>query len=224
MQIHDILDKKDSDENIIGTEIRTDNHLVFFGNSTANLDRLQVAYPQYKFAFLKQVHGDKVIQRKDGDGEPEADGHYTDQKHLALCIITADCLPVMYYTEKEIVALHCGWRGVAQQIAKASLEFVTGPIGHAFVGPHIPYSHFEVHKDVAQDIVKNYNGFTEVEFEHPDPEKSFVDLATIVQNQLQLEDDDQFWVSSENTLTNEDYSSYRRNQSTSRNISFICKL
>lgn len=68
-------------------------------------------------AHMKQVHGPdvKLIDRA---GLYECDGLFTGESDLALVVRTADCLPLVFYSEKEraVGVVHMGWRSAAAGI------------------------------------------------------------------------------------------------------------
>jgi copper oxidase (laccase) domain-containing protein len=63
-------------------------------------------------AWLRQVHGKKVIRTNSPSTEFEADAIVTGQAGLVCAVLTADCLPVLLATDDgtEIAAAHAGWR------------------------------------------------------------------------------------------------------------------
>ncbi|MEZ4870884.1 MAG: polyphenol oxidase family protein [Bdellovibrionales bacterium] len=216
--LEEIVDK---DGVCLGKGAFFDDYIIFFGNSSGTLERLASHFSKFTFRFIKQVHGDRVIASC--EGAEEADGHYTSEINIALCIRTADCIPVLFKAGTSVFALHCGWRGVANGISLKALELCMEAPKQVFIGPHIPYTHFEVHNDVAARLLRNYNGMIEAQYQHSDPEKSFIDLDAILLDQFKMDEDD-FIISAENTLTDTRYNSHRRDQTKDRNISFICRL
>lgn len=74
-----------------------------------------------KLAYMKQVHGPDVKLI----GQPgiyECDGLFTKESDLALVVRTADCLPLIFYSEKTraVGVVHMGWRSAAAGI----LEYI----------------------------------------------------------------------------------------------------
>jgi YfiH family protein len=74
-----------------------------------------------KLAFMKQIHGPdvKLIEEP---GVYECDGLFTMKSDLALVVRTADCLPLVFYSEKRraVGVVHMGWRSAAAGI----LEYI----------------------------------------------------------------------------------------------------
>jgi polyphenol oxidase len=78
-------------------------------------------------AQLKQVHGNTIQvlgSRLEGDPRPDGDGMVTAIPGIALCIFTADCVPVLLVDSeaKVIGAAHAGWRGILAGIAGTVVE------------------------------------------------------------------------------------------------------
>jgi len=70
-----------------------------------------------ELAYMKQVHGPdvKLIEEP---GVYECDGLFTRESDLALVVRTADCLPLVFYSEKTkaVGVVHMGWRSAAAGI------------------------------------------------------------------------------------------------------------
>ena len=72
-----------------------------------------------KLLTVRQVHGNKVVTLtkamcNQAWSNPEADALVTKQLGIAIGVLTADCLPVLFYEPeaKVIGAAHAGWRGL----------------------------------------------------------------------------------------------------------------
>lgn len=108
---------------------------------------------------LQQIHGDKilVINKPLTQIIPgEYDGAVTNLSHIALSVLTADCLPIfLYEKEKKIIgAIHAGWRGTSLGILKKALTTIkdnfNGRMKDCMVllGPSLRPCCFEIQKDV----------------------------------------------------------------------------
>ncbi len=103
--------------------------------------------------WLRQVHGSTVLPVSGlQQPEPAADGLYTRTPGLALAVLTADCLPVLFCNEEgsEVAVAHAGWRGLAAGILNRTLErFGQAPAALiAWLGPAIGQTQFEVGEEV----------------------------------------------------------------------------
>ncbi|MFH1459839.1 MAG: peptidoglycan editing factor PgeF [Candidatus Omnitrophota bacterium] len=87
-----------------------------------------------KAVFLEQVHKNKVAKINSSkqnagivsfaESISGADGAITQNKGRALCLLTADCLPIIFWDpgKKAIGIAHAGWRGTKQAIVRNLLE------------------------------------------------------------------------------------------------------
>ncbi|MFA5182659.1 MAG: peptidoglycan editing factor PgeF [Syntrophales bacterium] len=120
--------------------------------------------PRGKFFQVHQVHGDRILAIDDAESQtfdPKAlnyDAIITNRPGLALCVKTADCVPVlMVDAERRIVAaVHAGWRGTALNISGKVLNELSERYGtrprdvHAAIGPAIGACCYEVDAKVYQ--------------------------------------------------------------------------
>ncbi len=139
--------------------------------------------------WLDQVHGthcfcaDETTTRT----TPRADAVWTTRPGLALAIMTADCVPVVitHRTGKFVAAAHAGWRGLLDGVLVRLLEQLpgTGEDLHAWIGPCISRSHYQV----GEEVWRQFDGPL-AQFVHMDPThqgKRHLDLAGIAAYQLQ---------------------------------------
>lgn len=133
-------------------------------NVKCNWDRLAegVGIGAEQFLTLRQVHGDRILFVKSGEllddlrAGLEYDAFITDARGLALCIKTADCVPVLLADRglKSVAAVHAGWRGTSLQIARKTAQamidrFRIDPAGLlAAIGPSICSRCYEVDSPV----------------------------------------------------------------------------
>lgn len=222
-----------------GYEVRTPHVTVFLGGVHAQLPRLTEAYPDFKLTRLKQIHSDAVVETKDHhqDYQIIADAHFTKEKHLALCVITADCVPIFFYDPATniIAGAHAGWRGVASRIIPKTIQqmVMQGSFPQniqVIVGPHIQKQSFEIENDVRDQILTSLGPLSQEErssfVEVVSDGKCRLDLNQVVNTQLLQEgiDLDKVFNLHIDTVTNLDFHSYRRDKEKSgRQISFICR-
>lgn len=222
----------------LGYELRDSQFTIFLGGSHSQLPQLKEAYPDFQFARVKQTHSDLVVSTKDAslDYQIVADAHYSQTEKLALCVITADCVPALLYdpTTAIIAAVHAGWRGVAAQILPKTIQNLKS-LGanpeqiRVVIGPHIQKDSFEVENHVRDQILDSIHPLdpeeNEFYFEATSTTKSKVDLNWVVRRQLQLNGilADHLFNLHIDTFKEPDFHSYRRDKELSgRQISFIC--
>jgi polyphenol oxidase len=100
---------------------------------------------------LHQTHSN-VVHTYNGDSTVvDADAIVTDQKCIALSVVTADCAPVLFADENNgiIAAAHAGWKGAHSGIIKNTVNAMCelGALKQnikAAIGPCIAQSSYEV--------------------------------------------------------------------------------
>ena len=120
------------------------------------------------FFLLRQVHGNGILvldqplpmalAEADLREPPPYDAVITDQPGLALCIKTADCVPVFLVdpVKRVIANVHAGWKGTALNIAGQAVAAMTERFGTrperilAAVGPAIGPCCYEVDEPVVR--------------------------------------------------------------------------
>ena len=99
----------------------------------------------------KQTHSDVALV-VNGPGEYQADALVTDKFGLALGVLTADCAPILLYSEKAVVAaaVHAGWRGARFGIIGSTVRAMQN-LGareiYAVIGPCIQQQSYEIGED-----------------------------------------------------------------------------
>jgi purine-nucleoside/S-methyl-5'-thioadenosine phosphorylase / adenosine deaminase len=112
-----------------------------------------------EFQWLDQVHGTTVHHAAESivQPPPQADALYSTRSQLVCGVLTADCLPVVFYAEdaSEVAIAHAGWRGLQGGILENTLRrFKTSPEKiMVWMGPAIGPCHFEVGNEVRDAFV-----------------------------------------------------------------------
>lgn len=138
--------------------------------STVSSDQSFLDY--FKPILLKQIHSDTIIN-VDNTRTRVGDGMITQNKDLVLGIKIADCLPVFLFNEQRSCVIHCGWRGIVNNIARnASMlmreyRYILG----ACIGPCC----YEVGEDTASFFKARYKNAVTCR-----KNKYFVDLKAAV--------------------------------------------
>ncbi len=106
--------------------------------------------------WLQQVHGIAVIDPTQ-TAERIADAAFTTMRQQVLCIMTADCLPVLVCNRAGtwIAAAHAGWRGLCDGVIEQTIARYDGNASDLLVwlGPAIGPSSFEVGEEVKAAFV-----------------------------------------------------------------------
>jgi len=147
------------------------------------------------YIVADQTHSDniKIITQKEtrgwenlSDAIENCDALITDVKGVVLCILTADCVPILLYDrQKEVVAaVHAGWKGTKAHIASKTVQKMIEHYGcnpeeiMAGIAPSIGRCCYEVGEEVAEHFFDTPEGFTKK------GEKYMLDLPLINKQQL----------------------------------------
>ncbi|MCS6833979.1 MAG: peptidoglycan editing factor PgeF, partial [Flammeovirgaceae bacterium] len=132
-----------------------------------------VGIDQKALIFGRQVHGSavKYVSREIAYNEAvrqeflkETDALFTDVKGVCLCVMAADCVPLLFYVPRQQVigVAHAGWRGtvakIGQKTALAIMEKFKCNPDELFVGiaPSISAAVYEVGSDVIEAVEKAF--------------------------------------------------------------------
>jgi YfiH family protein len=164
-----------------------------------NWHRLAMAFaiPLDKFLTLNQVHGDDIFVIKPfGDyySSSEAlnyDAIVTSRTNLAVCIKTADCVPVFIVdrVNKIIAVVHAGWRGSALEITAKVVRLLIKKYDSSprdiltAIGPSIGQCCFEVDSATANTFFEQKNNEAFL-FPGARPSKWMLDLAEANRRQI----------------------------------------
>lgn len=114
-------------------------------------------------AWLRQVHGTRVVGLDQGVSDPEADAAVTATKNRVCAIRAADCMPVLLVDERATVAgaAHAGWRGLSAGVIENTVQAIGIPGARllAWLGPAIGPKVYEVGEEV-RDAFKEKDAFS----------------------------------------------------------------
>lgn len=104
-------------------------------------------------AYIRQVHGTRIVEAAPGRPGREADGQITVAPGVAAMVMTADCLPIAIAGGGAVGVVHAGWRGLADGVIENGVEalravMVAGGPLHAAVGPGAGPCCYEVGEEV----------------------------------------------------------------------------
>ncbi|MFT5718103.1 MAG: YfiH family protein [Oleiphilaceae bacterium] len=173
-----------------------------------------IGLDESQFAWLDQVHGQKVVTAAAGGQVVSADGSDTTENNLACVVMTADCLPVLFcdLAGTRVSAIHAGWRGLAGGILQQAVQRFPEPSKvMAWLGPAISQAHFEVGNDVYEAFIAN-NAENHVAFiACKTPKKWMADIYQLARLQLNSAGIDKIYGGQHCTYAEEKYFySYRR--------------
>jgi YfiH family protein len=169
--------------------------------------------------FMDQIHSDHIEVIKDLNIKKvlKTDAMVSDIPDLALCVMVADCIPILFYdkVKKVIGVAHAGRNGVKKKIAVKTIQKMIDEFSSKLedikivLGPSIQKCCYEVKKDVVV-------GFED--YLHVRKQKIYLDIVKKCTDDLKnigvkIENID---VSAICTCCDENYFSYRRDGVTGR--------
>ena len=179
------------------------------------------SYVSADIKWLRQNHTNVVQSFDEYDGG-FCDAIFTDKVKQACIVLTADCLPIMLFDKKmtKIAAIHAGWRGLANGILEATLKEFVGLELIAWFGPCITEPYYEVGKDVHDRFIEQHENFGQA-FRSKSEDKYLFDIKFIARQILN--DNHCFDIVDSNlcTFSNKRFYSYRKEDITGRQASFI---
>ncbi len=174
----------------------------------------------------KQVHGKKVEIINKKSIFNETDGLITESPEFILGVLTADCLPISFRSNRICGILHVGWRGLFKGIIEEAVEkvkFLREDISNLSfkIGPGIGICHFEVKKDLIKEFEKITNVGNFEDYCNRRNDKYFLDIKKIAKKKIENYNIKSIEVSSHCTYCNNNYFSYRRDRKLNQLISII---
>jgi polyphenol oxidase len=102
--------------------------------------------------WMKQVHGNRVLQADKALPGEEADAAFTRVTGVVCTVKAADCMPVLFADDAGTVvgAAHAGWRGLSTGVLENTVAAMGVAPGRllAWLGPAIGPRAYEVGEDV----------------------------------------------------------------------------
>ncbi|GKV64028.1 MULTISPECIES: polyphenol oxidase family protein [unclassified Sporosarcina] len=192
------------------------------------------------FVFANQTHSANFHRVTEGDrgrgaddretAIPETDALYTFDSGIVLCTLTADCVPVIFYSDENSLTgvIHSGWQGTVKEITlklfrHLQLEEQCDPRRiHVQIGAALSQEKFEVDEDV---YIKFHDlGYADEFIEYnATTNKYHIDNQLTVQKQCELAGIPAENITIDRTCTFQSAEgfSYREDRKAGRHVSFI---
>ncbi len=127
-------------------------------------DKLQKKVGSKKLIFMKQIHSDRIEVVNKNSLIKECDALITTDKDVALCVVVADCIPVILIDEVRgaVGVAHAGRVGSYKDIVKKTIKKMVEEFTckqediHIIFGPSIKKCCYEV----GLEVVKGFEEFT----------------------------------------------------------------
>ncbi len=179
--------------------------------------------------WLKQVHGNRVVDAEEAAPEEEADASTAITPNVVCVVQVADCLPVLIAEKngKAVAAVHCGWRSLAGGILQNTIYRLRERVNDseaqfiAWLGPRIGDSDFETGSDVLEAMKQTIDG-AQVAFTEKSGGKYLCSLTTLARMALLQVGVEEIIEARHSTYANPDlFYSYRRDGKTGRHAAMI---
>ena len=138
-----------------------------------------------KFSLMTQIHSNKVCEIHSNTFNLTGDSVITFKPNVVVAIKTADCIPILLSNKEGsfVAAIHCGWRGLAEDIIKNTINKIKSKNYIAWIGPGISQNFFATDRYVYDAFMKKNNYLTRF-FKYKN-DKFNVDLVGIARELLQ---------------------------------------
>ena len=170
--------------------------------------------------FMEQIHGNKICEitsenlSKILEFPPKCDAIFTKLSGVGLCVMVADCAPIIAIDSKKsvIAAIHAGRAGVCERILTKTIKAMKSAPNDLkiIVGPHIQGACYEVGElDLGE--------FNKYKF------KGFFDISKALNDEINALKIKNYEISELCTHCDNKYFSYRRDKITGRFAGWIMK-
>jgi len=179
-----------------------------------------------QFVWMEQLHTNTVTVVDGPQSEPveATDAIVTRETGLALCVLVADCVPVLLadHSAGVVAAAHAGRLGARNGIVKKTVETMlelgaTTPNIQVLLGPAAAGETYEVPKEMAQDVEKHLPGALTTTRK----ETTGLDIRAGLVRQLLSLGVTNVDADPRDTITDTDFFSYRREGTTGRQAGVI---
>ena len=141
-----------------------DNPIAVAGNRDLLREALRL---DLGYQWLDQIHSADVVEIESAKAKIKGDGLITMEPCIACCVLTADCLPVMFANKEgsEVAVAHAGWRGMQAGILKNAIMSMNSDPADlmAWMGPAIGPCHYEVGGEVKDSFIANSSTKDEID-------------------------------------------------------------
>lgn len=174
--------------------------------------------------WLSQVHSDLVVTA-DATQVLTADASVSQETGLACCIMSADCLPVLFTDQAGtcVAAAHAGWRSLVAGVLEntvASMQVAPQRV-MAWLGPAIGVGAFEVGSEVRDAFMLQHSSAEQAFVPSKNPGRWMADIYHLARIRLAACGVDAVYGGGFCTVTDPRFYSYRRQPVTGRFASLV---
>lgn len=170
--------------------------------------------------FMEQIHGCEICEITSEnlseflEFPPKCDAIFTKLSGVGLCVMVADCAPIIAIDEKQgiIAAIHAGRAGVCQKILSKTIKAMKSAPNELkiIVGPHIQSSCYKVGE-------LDLDEFNKYKF------KGFFDISKALKDEINALGVKNYEISDLCSHCDSRYFSYRRDKITGRFAGWVMK-
>ena len=148
-----------------------------------------------RLKLINQIHSNKIffVNNNNLNKDIYGDGLITENKNIALGILTADCAPIFIFDKKKsiVCCLHSGWKGalnniVSKGIKKIKRRKIKSQNIIVIVGPCLGFNNFEVDKKFKLKFIKKNKSYQKF-FKSKNRNKDIFDLRNLINFQISKE-------------------------------------
>jgi len=148
-----------------------------------------------RLKLINQIHSNKIffVNNNNLNKDIYGDGLITENKNIALGILTADCAPIFIFDKKKsiVCCLHSGWKGalnniVSKGIKKIKRRKIKSQNIIVIVGPCLGFNNFEVDKKFKLKFIKKNRSYQKF-FKSKNRNKDIFDLRNLINFQISKE-------------------------------------
>ena len=160
-------------------------------NKNLNFVAKTMAVKRDKLVLMHQTHSNKVVEIKKNNYRKKiiADAMITKMKDLTICVVTADCVPIIVYDSRSqiIGCIHAGWKGAFYGIIDNTIKRIKKLSSnnkiYSAVGPCIGEKSYEVdNKFYKKFVSKSWKN--KIYFKHKNKTKKLFNLRKFVTDKL----------------------------------------
>jgi purine-nucleoside/S-methyl-5'-thioadenosine phosphorylase / adenosine deaminase len=189
---------------------------------------------QYTLVSPIRTHSDVSVELENGELPPElhADALFTRQPGLILSIQTADCFPVIFYEPySEVIGIvHVGWKGLLNRICQKTITAVCTQYNAkpkniiVGIGPGIQQCCYTIKEDVLEQFEKEFSFIDKcVKQNYGSIQFDLLHVLLFQLWELRISHININWIKLCTYCNARHFFSYRREGSTGRLMTVICK-
>lgn len=199
----------------LGLHVNDDENLVL---KNREIFANNLGFNDTNLIFMNQIHSDDIyIIDKLPYQTQSCDAIITNLKNLVLCVMVADCMPILMFdkTKKVISAIHAGRAGICKKIISKVAKKMNSYFGckienlELIAGPHIQGKCYEIGN---LDLGKEMNEFKK---------DGYFYMKDALSKEIQNIGIQHYNISNTCTHCDKNYFSYRRDKITGRFCGYI---